>query len=129
MKLPGKMILLQGNNLEVIQEELNERVENTVIFFLPNNQYGYGYTYKESTFTSNSLEDRFSEEEMLENIDELIGEENRTAYIEEHNTHFKAVTEVINFYCGMDIGYYNSSLTIEEAIQFGRWLNLDYIII
>lgn len=129
LHLPGKMIELNGYDLEPIKAELNQHDGHTVIFFLPDNQYGYGYTYKENYHTSNCLKDEFTEQEMLNDIDELIGAENRTSFIGEHSSNFEAVEEVVCFWTGNERGYYNPALSLEKAIQVGRWLNIDYIII
>lgn len=107
--------------------------ESTVIFFLEDNQYGYGYTYEseesDAPFRSCMLQDRFTQKEMSNDLDGLIGLENRTMYMGEHGNYKEALLEVINFWSDMGAGEIDQELTVLQAIEKGRSLNLDFIII
>lgn len=112
------------------------QAEHTIIFFLPNNEYGYGYTYVAGVndddtkpYRSFYAQDRFSEEEMTNGIDELIEKENRTVYMDEHQNAEQALKNIINFWSCGENGLYFKDMDIAQALRVGRNLKLDYIII
>lgn len=112
------------------------QTEHTIIFFLPNNEYGYGYTYVAGVndddtkpYRSFYAQDRFSEEEMTNGIDELIEKENCTVYVDEHQNAEQALKNIINFWSYGENGLYFKDMDIAQALKVGRNLKLDYIII
>lgn len=121
------MIKLNEYDLTPIKDKLNVAEENTVVFFV-NGEYGYGYTYESDTNISFMVQDTFNKVEMLEGIDELIGNENMKAYVGEHTNNYEAVKEVVEFWGDMKNGCYVSNVTIDEVIELGDQLEVDYII-
>ncbi|MGX5608974.1 hypothetical protein ACWKTZ_21625 [Bacillus cereus] len=118
-------------NLETILKTVadNQIDEVTVIFFLEDDEYGYGYTYREERFYSSMLEDRLSKEEITrEDLDEMIGAENRRAFGDAYSSSVEAVTDVLTFYSGMEKGKYDNTLDMITAVEVGRKEGLDYIV-
>lgn len=112
------------------------QAEHTIIFFLPNNEYGYGYTYvvdvndnDTKPYRSFYTLDRFSEEEMTSGMDELIREENRITYVDEHQNAKQALKNIIDLWSCGESGLYFKDMDITRALKVGRNLKLDYIII
>ncbi|MED2737644.1 hypothetical protein [Bacillus toyonensis] len=120
------------DNLQSILNEITKYDgESTVIFFLEENEYGYGYTYEVDNGKVNStmLQDRFSEEEILsEGLDDMIGEENRQAYVDSHDNNVAALSEVISFWPGKNTGKLDKTLDMKTAVEIGRREKLDFIV-
>lgn len=126
-----KGFFLMKTNLETILKTVadNQVDEVTVIFFLEDDEYGYGYTYHEERFYSQGLQDRFSKEEITrEDFDEMLGMENRTAHGDVYDTSAEAVEDVLTFYTGMKKGKYDNTLDMITAVEVGRKEGLDYIV-
>lgn len=123
-----KPVLFKRSDLWKVASELEKRDGNEIIFFLPNNQYGYGYSYKEEHHTSLSFKDRFSKDELL-NIDDIVAKSNNEAYLNYHINNTEAVLEVLYFWTGIEKGCYLPDISMEQAIEYGRSLELDFIII
>ncbi|GAB6497219.1 hypothetical protein [Bacillus luti] len=104
--------------------------EYAVIFFLEDNMYGYGYTYeKEVGHESMMYQDRFSEEEISDEcFDEMLAEENRRAEIGTHDRNIEALSDVINYWSGMEKGKLDTSMDIKSVIELGRKEGLDFIV-
>ncbi|GAB6440998.1 hypothetical protein bcgnr5369_03230 [Bacillus cereus] len=118
-------------NLETILKTVadNQVNEVEVIFFLEDDEYGYGYTYHEEGFYSQALQDRFSKEEITsEDFDDMLGMENRKAFGDVFDSSAEAVEDVINFYSGMKKGKYGNTLDMITAVEVGRKEGLDYIV-
>lgn len=119
-------------NLQPILKEITKHDDEfTVIFFLDVNEYGYAYTYvSDDKICTMMLEDRFTKEEITsETLDNMIGEENRQGYIGKHDNNVDALTEILNFWPGMNVWKIDKVPSMKEAVEIGRKLKLDFIII
>ncbi|PGP21073.1 hypothetical protein COA01_16170 [Bacillus cereus] len=118
-------------NLETILKTVadNQVDDVTVIFFLENDEYGYGYTYNEERFHSRMYEERFSKEEITdEGFDDMLGTENRREYGDAYDTSAEAVEDVLTFYSGIEKGKYDNTLDMISAVEVGRKEGLDFIV-
>lgn len=118
-------------NLETILKTVvdNQIDDVTVIFFLEDDEYGYGYTYNEERFNSRMYEDRFSKEEITdEGFDDMLGMENRKEFGDAYDSSAEAVEDVITFYSGMEKGKYDNTLDMITAVEVGRKEGLDFIV-
>jgi len=113
----------------------NKEELNTLIVFLADEKYGYGYTYTthddDKPYRSFSAQDRFTKEDMLDDIDNLIGEENRKVHIGVHETAESAVTSLLDYWYIDDSvrGHFVPNITTtSQAIRIGKRLGLEYII-
>lgn len=140
-----EMIKLEKYNLKEIEKVLDDEFNeagNTIVFFLDDEEYGYGYTYshvygsldedfvKEGVLNCTMfVHDRFTEEELLGGIDELIGAENRKTYIGHYTSNSDAVYCLLSFWSNMEKGaFIQNDISIEEVVQLGKEYKLDYII-
>ncbi|MED2737648.1 hypothetical protein [Bacillus toyonensis] len=119
-------------NLQPILKEITKHDDEfTVIFFLGVNEYGYAYTYvSDDKVCTMMLEDRFSKKEITsKNLDNMIGEENRQGQIGKHDNNADALREILNFWSEGDVGKIDKASNMKEAVEIGRKLKLDFIII
>jgi hypothetical protein len=103
-----------------------------VVFLLEDNEYGYGYSYStdnELPYQTMMYKDRFSYSEITsDKFDEMLGEENRDAFVGEHEGADEAVDEVLNFWSNSLNGRKVTASTFKEAIQIGRDEHLDFVV-
>lgn len=119
-------------NLQPILKEITKHDDEfTVIFFLDVNEYGYAYTYvSDDKVCTMMLEDRFSKKEIIsENLDNMIGEKNLQGQISKHDNNEEALREILNFWSKGDVGRIAKVSNVNEAVDIGRKLKLDFIII
>ncbi|MGN5650401.1 hypothetical protein [Bacillus sp. Brlt_9] len=115
----------------VLEEIAKHNGDFSVIFFLDINEYGYAFAYESENdkVSTMMLEDRFTKREITsENLDNMIGEENREAVIGSYDENSSALLGILEFWSGGRIGKIDRTLNRIQAVEIGRKEKLDFIV-